>query len=79
MKEIKQVDKVNPWQEAYAMAIIVACLCILLGLGVIFTFDSKWTTIFGSLFVGLGFIGFFFAYKTKKNISAIPNSNGEPK
>lgn len=59
MNEIKQ------WQENYVMTIKVALMCVLLGLGVFFFFDGKWLTIFGSLFVGLGFVAFFFAYRIK--------------
>lgn len=70
----------NQWKENYRATIKIALMCILLGLGVISFFDGKWFTFWGSAFVGLGCVAFFFAYTIKKKYLNNPSiaTKGEP-
>lgn len=61
------MNEEKQWKENYLTTIKVALMCILLGLGVISFFDGKWLTFWGSMFIGLGIVCFFFAYRIKSN------------
>lgn len=54
------------WQENYHLTIKLVLMCISLGLGCIFIFDSSWIRFLSSLFVLSGFGLLFMAHKLKK-------------
>ncbi len=68
------MNETEKWKANHVLTIKVALMCIFLGGVVIFIFDGSWLTFFGSLFVILGFVAFFFTYTIKKKYLQPTNS-----
>ena len=71
------MNDLETWRDNYKLTIKVALMCVLLGLGCVYFYESLWIRFWGTLFVILGLGFFFMAYKLKKKYLqlTIPQTN----